>query len=119
MVHHYHIGLLLHLRGEKPLSMPYYLHKSLSKMAEFLRKKRNPKTALNQKGLIMLVISEEMNILGVSWSTFMGSTLTKPKMRTLLPKKRLEGVTIGCRRSTRVSPKVLGTTTVVEKDTKS
>jgi hypothetical protein len=105
LVHHYHIRLLLHLRGEKLLSMPYYLHKSLSKMAEFLRKKRNPETALYHKGLIMMVISEELNILGVSWSTFMGSTLTKPKMRTLPPKKRPEGVTIGCRRSTRVSRK--------------
>jgi hypothetical protein len=111
--------LLLHLRGGKPLSMPYYLHKSLSKMVEFLRKKRNPETTLYHKGLIMMVISEELNRLGVSWSTFMGSKLSKPKMRTLPPKKRLEGVTIGYRRSTRVSQKVLGMTTIEEEDTES
>jgi hypothetical protein len=90
LVHHYHIRILLHLKGDKPLSMPYFLHRSLSKMAEFLRKKQNPETALYHRGLIMMIINEELNRLGISWNTFMGSTLSKPKMRTLPPKKRTE-----------------------------
>jgi hypothetical protein len=49
----------------------------------------------------------------------MGSTLSKPKMRTLPPKKRPEGVTTGCRKSTRVSRKILGPTIVEEEDTGS
>jgi hypothetical protein len=120
LVHHYHVRILMHLVGEKPMNMPYYLHKSLSKMSEFMRKKKRPETALYHKGLIMMIINAELERMGISWSTFMGQPLTKPRARILPPKKRsTEATTVGCRRSTRVSRKVLGTTSIVEIDTES
>jgi hypothetical protein len=109
----------MHLVGEKPMNMPYYLHKSLSKMSEFMRNKKRPKTALYHKGLMMMIINEEPKRMGISWSTLMGQPLTNPRARILPPKKRSTKATaVGCR-STRVSRKVLGTTTIVEIDIES
>jgi hypothetical protein len=121
MAYHYHIKILMHLIGEKALNMPYYLHKSLTKMVEFMRKKRNPEIALYHKGLIMIIINVKLERVGVPWSTFMGQTVTKPRNRVLPPKKRpgqKEEATIsGCRRSTRVSRKIMGTISIIDNDT--
>jgi len=68
LAHHYHVKIFMHLKGQKLFNMPYYLHKSLSKMAEFMRKKRNPNTALYHKGLIMMIINEESERMGISWT---------------------------------------------------
>jgi hypothetical protein len=108
------------MEGEKPMNMPYYLHKSLSKMSEFIRKKKRPETSLYHKGLIMMIINAELERMRISWSTFMGQPLTKPRAIILPPKKRsIEATIVGSRRSTKVSKNVLGTTSIVEIDTKS
>jgi hypothetical protein len=79
----------MHLTGDKPLNMPYYLHKSLTKMVESMRKKKSPDTALYHKGFIMMIINAELERLGVPWSTFAGQATTKPWARVLPPKKEL------------------------------
>jgi hypothetical protein len=92
-------------------------------MVEFMRKKKNPETALYHKGFIMIIINVELERMGVPWSTFMGQTVTKPRDRILPPKKRPsqkdEATTVGCRRSTRVSRKIMGTTSIIDSDTGS
>jgi len=55
--------------------------------------------------------------------TFMGQALTRPRDRILPPKKRSsqksEATIVGFRISTRISRKVLGTTSIVDNDTGS
>jgi hypothetical protein len=112
VVYHYHVRILMHLIGCKPLNMPYYLHKSSTKMAESMRKKKSPDTALYHKGFIMMILNAELERLGVPWSTFVGQATTKPQATVLPPKKKLSqmrgGMTPWCRRSTRISKRVMG-----------
>jgi hypothetical protein len=123
VAYRYHIKLLMHLTGGKPLNMPSYLHKSLTKMAESMRKKRSLETALYHKGFIMMIINAELERLGVPWSTFAGQIATKPRARVLPPKKELsqrrESMTPRCRRSTRMSKKVMGSNPIIHSATES
>jgi len=82
VAYNYHVRILMHLKhlkGDKPLDMPYYLHKSLTKMGESLRKKKSLETALYHKGFIMMIINAELERLGVPWSTFARQVTTKPQ----------------------------------------
>jgi len=64
----YHFRLLLHFSGEKPLNMPYYLLKILTKMASKVHAKhQKASNSLFHHGLIKLIVLEEMSRRDKTW----------------------------------------------------
>jgi hypothetical protein len=70
----YHIKLLMHLKGEKPLNIPYYFLNILTKMAKSIqRQTKNVERSLYHHGLIKLVVKHELSKKGIGWSEFLAS----------------------------------------------
>jgi hypothetical protein len=64
----YHFRLLLHFTGKKPLNMPFYLLKSLTKMASKVQAKpQKASSSLFHHGLIKLIVLEELNKRNKTW----------------------------------------------------
>jgi len=64
MVYQYHFKLFLHFTGKKPLDIPFYLFKSLGKMADNVQAKpKENSTFVFHHGLIKLSVVEELNKL--------------------------------------------------------
>ena len=65
----YHIKLLMHLKGEKPLNIPYYFLNILTKMAKSIqRQTKNVERSLYHHGLIKLVVKHEISKKGIGRS---------------------------------------------------
>jgi hypothetical protein len=60
-VYQYHIRLLMHFTGRKPLNLPYYLFRSLGKMVDRVQvRKDQGEPSLFHFSLIKLLVLEEL-----------------------------------------------------------
>jgi hypothetical protein len=68
----YHFKLLDHFTGKTPLNLPFFLHKSLTKVCKKIRAQPlSMKSTLCHFGLIKLIILEELKQQGRSWDHFL------------------------------------------------
>jgi hypothetical protein len=68
----YHIKLLDHFTGKTPINLPFFLHKSLTKVCKKIRAQPlSIKSTLCHFGLIKLIILEELKQQGRSWDRFL------------------------------------------------
>ena len=71
-VYTYHFKLLLHFTGRISLDFPFYLHRSLEKMADKVQaKSEGCETSLFHHGLMKLLILNELQKIGRDWSSFL------------------------------------------------
>jgi hypothetical protein len=73
-IHCYHIQLLMHLNGDNPMCLPFYLLKSLTKMSK--RVYTHPKTAsksLFHQGLIKTLVLHALSEVQMSWNELLNS----------------------------------------------
>jgi hypothetical protein len=71
-VYPYHIRLLMHFTGKKPLNLPFFLYQSLEKMADNVQAKADqPGNNLSHLSLIKLLVVEELRHLNKDWDSFM------------------------------------------------
>ena len=68
----YHFKLMNHFIGRSPLNLPFYLHKSLTKMAHQV-KAHPTKIAgrLSHHGLIKLIVQELLQRKNIAWTYFL------------------------------------------------
>ena len=72
MVYQYHFKLLLHFTGKKAIDLPFYLFRSLSKMADKVQARpQNNDTDVFHHGLIKLLVLEELGKINKDWSSFL------------------------------------------------
>jgi hypothetical protein len=68
----YHFKLMNHFTGRSPLNLPYYLHKSLTKMAHQVKAKPSKVAGrLSHHGLIKLLICELLQRRNKDWGHFL------------------------------------------------
>jgi hypothetical protein len=68
----YHFKLMNHFTGRNPLNLPYFLHRSLSKMAHQVKAKPNKVAGrLSHHGLIKLLVCELLQRRGKEWNYFL------------------------------------------------
>jgi hypothetical protein len=68
----YHFKLINHLTGRNPLNLPYFLHRSLSKMAHQVKAKPNQVAGrLSHHSLIKLLVCELLQRRGKEWNYFL------------------------------------------------
>jgi hypothetical protein len=71
-VYPYHIRLLMHFTGKKPLNLPFFLYRSLEKMADNIQAKADqPGNNLSHLSLIKLLVVEELRHLNKDWDSFL------------------------------------------------
>lgn len=71
-VYTYHFKLLLHFTGIISLDLPFYLHRSLSKMADKVQAKSDGcETSLCHHGFIKLLVLNELQKINRDWSSFL------------------------------------------------
>jgi len=72
IVYLYHIKLLLHLKKQCVISVPYFLLQSLTKMAKTIQKQKgNEDKSLYHFGLIKILIEHELQKRGKLWKEFL------------------------------------------------
>jgi hypothetical protein len=60
-LYHYHIRLLLHFTGKVHMNIPYYLLRSIGKMADRVQEKsKDVESSLFHYGIIKMLVSEEL-----------------------------------------------------------
>jgi hypothetical protein len=70
----YHIRLLLHFTRKKPLKLPFYLYRSLEKMADRVQARDDQlKSSLFHFSLVNLLVVEELRKLNMNWDSFLTS----------------------------------------------
>lgn len=75
-VYQYHIRLLMHFTGRKPLILPYYLYKILGKMADRVQERKDwVESSLFHFSLIKLLFLEELRKNNVTWESFLTSSM--------------------------------------------
>jgi hypothetical protein len=71
-VHPYHIRLLMHFTGRNPLNLPFFLCRSLGKMADSVQAKADqPENNLFHFSLIKMLVVEELGNLNKDWNSFL------------------------------------------------
>jgi hypothetical protein len=74
-VYQYHIRLLMHFTGKIPLNLPFYLYRSLGKMADRVQARVDQlKSSLFHFSLVKLLVVEELRKLNRDWDSFLTST---------------------------------------------
>jgi hypothetical protein len=74
-VYLYHIRLLMHFTGKNPLNLPFYLYKSLGKMADMVQARVDQlKSSLFHFSLVKLLVVEELKKSNRDWDSFLTST---------------------------------------------
>jgi hypothetical protein len=74
-VYQYHIRLLMHFTSKKPLNLPYYLFRSLGKMADRVQlRKEQGDASLFHFSLIKLLVLEELRKRNQDWESFLNSS---------------------------------------------
>jgi hypothetical protein len=74
LVYIYHIRILMHLNGDYPLNMPYFLFKSLTKMSKRVQSlSTNAKNSLFHQVLIKTLVMSTLRELQKPWSWLMQS----------------------------------------------
>ena len=68
----YHFKLLNHFTGRDPINLPFYFHKTLTKMARQVKVEPTKLTSrLSHQGLITLLIKESLIKKQVDWGFFL------------------------------------------------
>ena len=71
-VYSYHFKLLLHFSGIISLDFPFFLFRSLAKMADKVQmKSQGCETSLFHHGLVKLIVSHELRKINREWSSFL------------------------------------------------
>ena len=74
----YHIKLLLYLKGQCTISLPYFLLQSLTKMSKTIQKRKgNEDKILCHFGLIKILIEFELQRRGKTWKEFLDANQIK------------------------------------------
>jgi hypothetical protein len=90
-VYKYHIRLLMHFIGKKPLKFPYYLYRSLGKMEERVQTRtKQIEVNLFHFSLIKLLVLEELKKTNTEWESFLASArfpseITTPQTKKIPP----------------------------------
>jgi hypothetical protein len=103
IVHCYHLRFLMHLSGDKELNLPYYLLKSLTKMAR--RVQGHPESShrsLYHQGLIKLLVTFSLEELEMPWDYFLKSVGLKEQEQ--VPDSQNKGDASEDKMEVRVSP---------------
>ena len=70
--HIYHFKLMNHFTGKNPLNLPFYLHRSLGKMAHQVKAQPSKIAGrLHHHGLIQLLVQELLKKRNLAWPYFM------------------------------------------------
>ena len=78
IVYLYHIKLLLHLKKQCVISLPYFLLQSLTKMSKTIQKQKgNEDKSLYHFGLIKILIEHELQRRGKTWKEFLAANQIK------------------------------------------
>lgn len=73
-LYQYHLRLLVNFTAKNVMNLPYYLFKSLGRMAEKVQpKKDNPMFSLFHFPLIKILVMYELEKKKVSWKKFLSS----------------------------------------------
>ena len=68
----YHFKLMNHFTGRSPLNLPFYIHKSLTKMAHQVKAQPTKITGkLSHHGLIQVIVLELVQRRNVAWAYFL------------------------------------------------
>jgi hypothetical protein len=68
MIYQYHIILLFHFIGKDLMNIPFYLFRSMGKMADRVQaKSKVVGTSVLHSGLIMMLVMEELKKINISW----------------------------------------------------
>ena len=68
----YHLKLMNHFTGRSPLNLPFYLHKSLTKMAHQVKAQPTKITGrLSHHGVIQLIVQELLQRKKIAWAYFL------------------------------------------------
>jgi hypothetical protein len=68
----YHFKLLNHFTGREPINLPFYFHKTLTKMAKQVKAKPTKVAGrLSHQGLITLLVKEALQRKKVDWGFFL------------------------------------------------
>jgi hypothetical protein len=76
-----HARLLLHFKGNHLMNIPYFLLKSLKKMAEQVRKAKDFRGSLFHFGLVKILIKSALSHKQETWDMFAVRTLASDKSR--------------------------------------
>jgi hypothetical protein len=69
---YYHLKLLNHFTGREPLNIPYFFHKTLTKMAKQVKVQPiKVASRISHQGLICLLIKEGLHRKQIGWSHFL------------------------------------------------
>jgi hypothetical protein len=77
----YHARLLLHFKGNHLLNIPFFLLKSLKKMAEQVRKAKDFRGSLFHFGLVKILIKSALSKKQETWDMFAVKTLASDKSK--------------------------------------
>jgi hypothetical protein len=98
LVHLYHIRLLIHVNGDYPLNLPYFLLKILSKMSKRIQTHpATTKKSIFHQGLIKTLVIYALSEVQRSWDWLIQSLKPKqqePKSKTAKEKKPGKGKNI-------------------------
>jgi len=74
MIYQYHIRLLLHFIGKDLMNLPFYLFRSIGKMANRVQaKSKVVDTSVFYSGMIKMIMMEELNNKNIDWEQFIAS----------------------------------------------
>jgi hypothetical protein len=74
MIYQYHIRLLLHFTGKDLMNLPFYLFRSIGKMADRVQaKSKAVDTSVFHSGLIKMLVMEELKKKNIDWDQFIAS----------------------------------------------
>ena len=80
IVYMYHIKILLHLKGQCTISLPYFILQSLTKISKTIQKQKgNEDRRLYHFGLIKILIEFELQKRGITWEGFLIANKIKTK----------------------------------------
>jgi hypothetical protein len=105
----YHFKLMNHFTGRSPLKLPYYLHRSLTKMAHQVKDKPSKVVGrLSHHGLIKLLICELLQRRNKDWGHFLFwnefQTDLQPKSKKRSSSKKSSTPMSGKRKRRAISP---------------
>jgi hypothetical protein len=74
MIYQYHIRLFLHFTGKELMNIPFYLFRSIGKMANRVQaKSKAVDTSVFYSGMIKMIMMEELNNKNIDWEQFIAS----------------------------------------------
>ena len=105
----YHFKLMNHFTGKSPLNLPFYLHRSLAKMAHEVKAQPTKiARSLSHRGLIQILIQEVLKRRNMArarflfWNGF--ETCLQPEEKEKYPAKNSSTLRSGKRKRRAISP---------------